>query len=215
MDNKIKINTHSSIRIEDGGKVFYFDPFKIEEKICDADFIFVTHDHYDHMDPISIDNVRKDETKFICPESIVRNLSSAVEIRDTSCIIQMKPYDKMKFSDDIEAEAIPAYNIGKPFHQKQFNWLGYILNVSGTKHYIAGDTDATDEASEISCDVALIPIGGTYTMDVNEAVKLVNTIKPKLAIPIHYGSIVGDKTLGKNFISLVDKNIEAREYINF
>ena len=82
MDNKIKINAHSSIRINDGGKVFYFDPFKLEGRYSDADYIFITHDHYDHFDPRSISNIRKSDTRYICPKSIAKEVASDASIED-------------------------------------------------------------------------------------------------------------------------------------
>ena len=215
MNNKIRINTHSSIRIEDGGKVFYFDPFKLEGRYSDADYIFVTHDHYDHLDPKSIANIRKSGTKFICPKSISKVLASDASIKDMADIYEMEPYEKLELDKGISVEAIPAYNVDKKFHQKENNWLGFILGVNNTRYYIAGDTDLTEDNKKISCDVALVPVGGTYTMTVNEAAKLINTIKPKLAIPTHYGSIVGEESLGKEFISLIDEGIEAKEIIDF
>lgn len=214
MDNiNIKINTHSSIRIAEGGKVFYFDPFELRGKFNDADYIFVTHDHYDHLDPKSIQNAMNDKTKFICPKTIARELSANAGIRDLAKIIQLSPNEKVELESGINVEAIPAYNIGKQFHQKSYDWLGFILDVNGKRFYIAGDTDATDEAKSVKCDVALIPIGGTYTMDYEQAAELVNTIKPKLVIPTHYGNVVGEYELGKKFLSLVDKDIESKEII--
>ena len=209
----IKINTHSSIKITEKGKVFYFDPFELKGKFNDADYIFVTHDHYDHLDPKSIQNAMNNDTKFICPKGIAKTLSADAGIRDLARIIQLSPGDNVKLSDNIIVEAIPAYNIDKNFHQKKFMWIGYILDVSGKRFYVAGDTDATDEAKSVKCDVALVPIGGTYTMDYEQAAELVNTIKPKIAIPTHYGNVVGEYELGKKFLSLVDKNIEVQEII--
>ena len=215
MNDKIKINTHSSIKISDGGKVFYFDPFELEGRYSDADYIFVTHDHFDHLDPKSIANIKKKETKYICPSSIAKTFISDCGIRDTALVIEMNPYDKRELEEGIVIEAIPAYNIDKKFHQKEFLWVGYILEVNNTRYYIAGDTDLNDDIKKVKCDVAFVPIGGTYTMDVNDAVRFINTIKPKLAIPTHYGSVVGEEELGKRFMSLVDKGIEVKEFIDF
>lgn len=215
MNDKIKINTHSSIKISDGGKVFYFDPFELEGRYNDADYIFVTHDHFDHLDPKSIANIKKKETKYICPSSIAETLVSDCGINDTALVIKINPYDRKELEEGIVIEAIPAYNIDKKFHQKEFLWVGYILEVNNTRYYIAGDTDLNDDIKKVKCDVAFVPIGGTYTMDVNDAAKLINIIKPKLAIPTHYGSVVGEEELGKKFMSLVDKDIEVKELIDF
>ena len=104
----------------------------------------------------------------------------------------------------IEFETVPAYNIGKPFHPKSAGWVGYIFKDGGTRIYVAGDTDATEEAANVKCDVALVPVGGTYTMNAKQAAELVNTIKPKVAIPVHYGGIVGSAKDGEKFASMLE-----------
>ena len=209
----IKINTHSSIRIAEASKVFYFDPFELRGKFNDADYIFITHDHYDHLDPKSIANAKNNNTKFICSGTVTKSLSGDAGIRDLAKIIQTKAGDEVELEKGISVKAIPAYNVNKPFHQKGFNWLGYLLNVNGKTFYVAGDTDATDEAKSVKCDVALVPIGGTYTMDYKQAASFINEIKPKVVIPTHYGNVVGEYELGKKFIALIDKSIEAVEII--
>ena len=98
---------------------------------------------------------------------------------------------------------VPAYNINKQFHPKENKWMGYLIEIDGLIYYIAGDTDMTEENQKIKCDVAFVPVGGTYTMDYKEAAKLINIIQPKVAVPIHYGSIVGTKQDAINFSKLV------------
>lgn len=213
INNKITINEHSSIRINENNKIFYFDPFNINKKSKDADYIFITHEHYDHFDVKSILNIMTDKTIFIYPKTINDKVRNELEL-DNSNVIMVEPNETIKLEEGIEVDIINAYNINKQFHEKNRKWVGYVLYVNGTSYYIAGDTDLIDEAKQIKCDVLLIPIGGTYTMDVNEAVELVNIIKPKIVIPTHYGSIVGDKNLGKKFISLINKNIQALEIIH-
>ena len=104
---------------------------------------------------------------------------------------------------------VPAYNVGKPFHPKSSRWIGYVIETEQGRVYVAGDTDATDEARKVSCDIALVPVGGKYTMDPAEAAELINTIRPKTAVPVHYGGIVGHRDDGKKFASLVDGGIET------
>ena len=104
---------------------------------------------------------------------------------------------------------MPAYNKNKQFHPKEKEWVGYIIKMEGTTYYIAGDTDYTKEASKVKCDVAFVPIGGTYTMNYVEAAALINKIKPKYVIPIHYGTIVGNPEDGILFKELLDKKIEC------
>ena len=108
----------------------------------------------------------------------------------------------------ISFQTVPAYNRMKPFHPKKNEWVGYILELEGKHIYIAGDTDALPELAGISCNIALVPIGGTYTMTAKEAAKLINQMQPKKVIPTHYGLIVGNAKDAKEFQKLV-QNIEV------
>ena len=211
--NKITINEHSSIRIIESDKVFYFDPFNIEKKINDANYIFITHEHYDHFDVKSILNVMNEKTIFIYPKTMETKFNNDLEV-NMSNVIKVEPNEEIELGEGIQCKIVSAYNLNKKFHEKIKKWVGFVLYVNGTSYYVTGDTDLIDEIKQIDCDVLLIPIGGTYTMDVNEAVELVNIINPKVVIPTHYGSVVGDKKLGKKFLSLVDNNIEAIELIH-
>ncbi|MCR5031939.1 MAG: MBL fold metallo-hydrolase, partial [Lachnospiraceae bacterium] len=109
----------------------------------------------------------------------------------------------------ITLETVPAYNILKPFHPKSNAWVGYILNTSHGRIYVAGDTDATEELKKVQCDIALIPVGGTYTMDAKKAAEAVNIMKPKVAIPVHYGTIVGKESDADTFAGLLDLSIQV------
>ena len=206
--NNIELNTQSSIRLL-LNKVIYFDPYKIEDSRHDADIIFITHNHYDHFDIESINNIKNDNTIIIAPKSMEGDIKDIV-LKD---YIYLNPYDEINI-DDISVKAIPAYNVGKPFHPKENNWLGYIVKYNDTTYYVAGDTDLNEDNIKVKCDIALIPIGGKYTMDVSEAAELVKTIEPKTVIPTHYGSIVGDLEDGKRLKDILsDTNIEVIEKI--
>lgn len=109
----------------------------------------------------------------------------------------------------IKFETIPAYNTNKTFHPKENDWVGYIITLDGIRYYIAGDTDITEENRKVKCDVAFVPVGGTYTMNYSEAAELVNIIKPKIAVSIHYGSVVGTKQDATNFIKLLHSSIKG------
>ena len=191
----ISINTQSSIKIT-GNKIIYFDPYQIKEELHDADYIFITHDHYDHYDIDSINKIKNDNTKFIIPE--------VIDI-DGLKVLPNKEYK----IDNIYFKTIPSYNIDKSFHPKAKNYVGYIINIENVTYYIAGDTDITEENKKVKCDIALVPIGGTYTMDYKEAANLINEIKPTLAIPTHYGSIVGSKEDGEKFRELLNEKIKC------
>ena len=204
--NNIEVNTQSSIRLG-LDKIIYFDPFKIENEKHDADIIFITHDHYDHMDRKSIEKVKNNKTIVVAPKSM-KDTISKIEFND---YIYLDPFDEINI-DNIIIRTIPAYNNEKPFHPRINNWLGYLISINNITYYIAGDTDATKEAGNVKCDIAFIPIGGHFTMDVNEATKLIKKINPKVVIPIHYGSIIGDASLGEELKNnLLDTNIDVIE----
>ena len=198
----VSINTQSSIRIE-SSKVIYFDPFKISESVHDADVIFITHDHFDHLDEESIQKIGKDDTVFVAPRSIKEKI---VGLSGQRVGHFLTAGDEIEVSG-LTVKAIPAYNKLKPFHTKGSGFLGYIVTMDGESYYVAGDTDSVKELQEITCDTALVPVGGMYTMNSKEAAKLINHIRPKRAIPTHYGSIVGKKEDGEAFKSLVDPEI--------
>ena len=109
----------------------------------------------------------------------------------------------------IKFETIPAYNTNKTFHPKENGWVGYIITLDDIRYYIAGDTDITEENRKVKCDVAFVPVGGTYTMDFKEAAQLINEIQPKIAVPIHYGSVVGTKQDATDFIKLLHPSIKG------
>lgn len=200
MLKNIEINCHSSIKIAKG-KTIYIDPFKIEKESHDADIILITHDHYDHYSPEDIEKVATNETIIVAPIT-VKALS---KIRH---VILVEPNNTYEV-EGIKIETISSYNTNKQFHPKENQWIGYIIEIDGIRYYIAGDTDITPENKQVKCDVAFIPVGGIYTMNYEEAAELANIIKPKIVIPIHYGSIVGTKEDGIEFKKLINPEIEC------
>lgn len=201
----IKVLCHSSIKFEKE-QVIYFDPYKINEKYNDADIIFITHSHYDHFSEEDILKVKKEETKIVVPEDLY-NKSFKLKF-DESNILIVKPNEEYEVNN-IKFKTIPAYNVNKNFHPKTNNWVGYIITLDNVSYYIAGDTDITEENRKVKCDVAFVPIGGTYTMTAKEAANLVNEIKPKIAVPIHYGLIVGSKEDEEIFKNNVNNDIDV------
>lgn len=218
--DNISINTHSSIRIA-GEKVLYFDPYEIgggksgaDASFHDADIVFVTHKHYDHFDPESIRKVKGDATIIVAPLSIKEDVLGAGF--DEEWCEFLEPYEEAEI-DGLNVLAVPSYNTNKPNHLKEFGWLGYVVTMKSEeediRYYVAGDTDDNEDIRDVKCDVALVPVGGTYTMDVKEAATFAQTIKPRVAIPTHYGSIVGRKSCGKKFakaLNKLDSEIESR-----
>ena len=209
MTENIDVFKQNSIRIKSDVGTIYIDPFKIDDEAHDADYILITHDHYDHFSSEDIDKIKKDDTVLVVPEKME---AKAVKESGIKEIETVKPGTYHEIGN-LELETIPMYNILKPFHPKAAGWVGYILKINGKRIYIAGDTDATKEAKEVICDIALVPIGGTYTMDAKKAAELINEINPEVAIPTHYGSIVGKLSDAKVFAANVKDTIKVVEKI--
>lgn len=206
MIEDITVLCHSSIKMNKE-KVIYIDPFKIDKNYNDADIIFITHDHYDHYSEDDIDKVKKEDTVIIVPEELLTKVLRKGFRQEY--IITVEPNQKYMVNG-IKFETIPAYNTNKQFHPKENEWVGYIIEIKGIRYYIAGDTDITEENKKVKCDVALVPVGGTYTMDFKEAAYLINEIKPKIAVPIHYGSVVGTNQDAIDFSKLLHPEIECK-----
>ncbi|MCD8118419.1 MAG: MBL fold metallo-hydrolase [Lachnospiraceae bacterium] len=201
----VTINTQSSVRIA-GMKTLYFDPLEINGSPHDADIIFISHEHYDHFSPKDIGKVAGSCTEIVFPKSMENKISETgipTERRHS-----MEQAETMVVQE-VPVEAVAAYNKLKPFHPKRNAWLGYIVQMDGIRYYFAGDTDATEEAKAVRCDVAFLPIGGTYTTNAKEAAGLANAIQPSVAVPMHYGSIVGKPQDADIFRKNVDKNIRV------
>ena len=205
MLENIEVLYHSSIRISNN-KVIYIDPFKIDKNYNDADIVFITHDHYDHYSDEDIDKVINENTTIIIPEKLLTKLLK--KGINKNAIITVEPNEKYMVQG-IKFETIPSYNTNKTFHPKENGWVGYIITLDDIRYYIAGDTDITEENRKVKCDVAFVPVGGTYTMDFKEAAQLINEIQPKIAVPIHYGSVVGTKQDATDFIKLLHPNIKG------
>lgn len=205
MLENVEVLCHSSIKINKE-KVIYIAPFKIDKNYNDADIIFITHDHYDHYSEDDIEKIKKNDTVIVAPEELLTKLLRKGFRQDY--IITVTP-DEQDMVEGIKFETVPAYNTDKQFHPKENEWVGYIIELNGYRYYIAGDTDITEENKKVKCDVAFVPVGGTYTMDFKEAAFLINEIKPKIAVPIHYGSVVGTKQDAEDFKRLLHPEIKC------
>lgn len=199
--DSITVNTQSSIRFEYAGKVYYVDPIELTRPVNDADYIFVTHDHGDHYDESSIANIIKPGTLLVTPESTAKKAAVLAPENPRLAVQPEQWYQEC----GAEFETVPAYNIDKKFHPKDNGWVGYLFYLGDLRLYVAGDTDATDDAEQVSADIVMVPIGGYYTMNYAEAAELVNEIAPEVVIPTHYGTIVGDKEDGEKFAKLIDE----------
>lgn len=198
----VSLMKNAAIRIQ-RDKVYWFDPFRIDGEPRDADFIFISHDHWDHLSPEDIRKVIKNDTVLIAPESSAALLEG--EGWNVTAVQPSKSYEV----GGVSFITVPMYNVGKKFHEKSENFVGYVVRIDGVDYYFAGDTDLVPEMESIKADVAFLPVGGTYTMDASEAARAANIIKPAVAVPIHYADVVGTVEDGEAFIRGLDKPIKG------
>lgn len=207
MLKEVNVLYHSSIVLYNH---IYIDPYKIENEIHNAKYVFITHSHYDHFSIDDIQKIKNEDTIFFvtadCKEKLLK-----INVNEKR-IITVLPNEIYRFNK-IEVNVIPAYNVNKEYHQKESNWVGYLIKIKDISYYITGDTDQNEDNENIKCDVLFVPIGGTYTMDYKEAAIFANLLKPKYVIPIHYNSIVGKKEDGEEFAKLLDHRIQCYLYL--
>ena len=206
MSVNIAVNVQSSIRIR-GSKTLYFDPWQIEGEPHDGDYVFITHEHYDHFSPEDIRKAIKFDGYLVVPSSMY-HMTGEITTIPQSHIVTVRPGEKREIAR-LMVETYPAYNQNKPFHIKRNGWLGYLITMDADKYYVSGDTDAIPEIKDIRCDVAFLPIGGTYTMDATAAAMLTKMIHPRVVIPTHYGSVVGSPVDGDFFQGLIPRDIRC------
>ena len=199
---------HASFRL-DGPPVIYFDPWRLREGLPLADIILVSHEHSDHCSPEDVERISGPGTVVVASPSAARKLHSQPRV--------LRPGERVNVGE-VEIEGVPAYNVnkfrspGKPFHPKEDEHVGFVVAVGGERVYFAGDTDHIPTMSEVRCDVALLPIGGKYTMDAAEAAQAAADIGPKVVVPMHWGGgIVGSRTDVDRFSSLYDGKVVVLE----
>lgn len=208
----VRVFTQSAIRIEGAaGTVAYFDPFSLTdaEAAHDADYVLITHAHYDHFSPEDYARVADEKAVVVAPASMTGEVAGlgAADAR------LMSAGEKIELPG-LCVEAVPAYNVEPErlgMHPRENGWLGYVVTLDGepTRYYVSGDTDQNADNETVSCDVALVPIGGTYTCDPRQAAAFVNALRPRAAVPTHYGSIVGTYANFDAFAAAVDPAIEV------
>ncbi|RMF05174.1 MBL fold metallo-hydrolase [Candidatus Woesearchaeota archaeon] len=187
---------HDSFRFDFNGKTIYLDPFNISGNDR-ADLILITHEHYDHCSVKDILPLSDENTVIL----ITPDCQS--KLRDFKGKVVLVEPGKSYNVEGVVVETVPAYNIDKPFHPRENGWVGYILNLGDRRVYHAGDTDKIPEMASLkNIDVALIPVSGTYVMTAEEAAQAVSMFMPKIAVPMHYGSIVGKESDAERFVRL-------------
>jgi len=190
---------HDGFRIE-ADKIIYIDPFQISGG-PEADLILISHEHFDHCSPDDIAKIQKKETVIVTEKQSKEKLSGDIRT--------VRPNETLEV-DGIKIDTIPSYNTDKDFHPQSNDWLGFIINVDGVRIYHAGDADFIPEMKDLDVDIALLPVSGTYVMDSNQAVEAALAINPKLAIPMHYGSIVGSEEDANAFKAALEGKIDVR-----
>lgn len=188
---------HSSIRLN-GSKIVYIDPWQVVGEPHDADVILVTHDHHDHYSPEDIAKLSKAGTVLAVPTSMAEQAAGAT--------VTVEPGQSYEIGG-VHVDTVAAYNIGRPFHPMGKNYVGYLVDLDGVRYFIAGDTDQNPENSMVSCDVAFVPCGGKFTMDASQAAAFVNEIRPKIAVPTHYGAVTDSADAASVFCAKVDADI--------
>lgn len=188
--NSTKWYGHASIMVK-SEKIIYFDPFELPSGTEKADIILITHEHYDHFSPEDIKKIQKEDTVIVSTPDVIAKVKGEKK--------EIAPGKGLEIYG-VKVKAVPAYNIDKRFHPKEKNWVGYIVEVNGVSVYHAGDTDLIPEMKNLGrIDIAFLPVGGTYTMNAKEAAQAANTISPSVAIPMHWGSIVGSERDAETF----------------
>lgn len=191
---------HAAFKISDAPLV-YIDPWKLSGRDR-ADLILITHSHYDHCSSEDVNKLRKETTVVVAPADCSGKLECDVRA--------ISPGTKLAVGD-VQVTAVPAYNVDKQFHPKSSKWVGFVVEIGGKRIYHAGDTDFVHEMKELkdlAIDVALLPVGGTYTMDAAQAADAANAIQPKVAVPMHFGTIVGGVSDAERFKQLCKVPVE-------
>ncbi len=201
---EIKWLGHSGFLIKNH-KIIYIDPFNIKENAEKADMILITHSHHDHCSFADIKNIIKEGTKII----LTADSQSKIMKSEIPLDIQITEPNKELVFGEVKISALPAYNLDKPFHPREEGWVGYVIKMNDLLIYHAGDTDLIPEMQKLTGHkqpdktfIALLPIGGRFTMTPEEAAEAAKLIKPALALPMHYGGIVGTLQDAEEFVKL-------------
>jgi L-ascorbate metabolism protein UlaG (beta-lactamase superfamily) len=188
----------SALRWTDGERTVYLDPWGTKADDAPADLILITHAHQDHFQPDEIARLRGKEAKIVAPHDVAAELSGDVT--------PVMPGESHEVAG-VRFTTVPAYNTREEaldFHPKVNRWVGYVVELGGHTYYHAGDTDHAPELDDVKADVAFLPVGGHFTMDVDQAAGLAKSISPRIAVPFHYGFVVGSASDGERFRAAAD-----------
>ena len=190
-------------------RIIYIDPYNIKPDLEKADIILITHSHYDHCSVADIKNIVKKGTKIL----ITADSQSKITRMEIPVDIQIvEPNQELNFGE-LKISTLPAYNLNKPYHQKEEGWVGFLIKMDDVIIYHAGDSDFIPEMQKLTGHkqqdkkfIALLPVGGKFTMNAEEAAEAAKLIKPSLAIPMHYGTVIGDNKDAEEFVKLCKEN---------
>jgi L-ascorbate metabolism protein UlaG (beta-lactamase superfamily) len=199
---------HASFRINGpphkDGPIIYIDPWRLPAKSPPADIILVSHDHHDHCSPQDIASIRRDNTVVVSNTRAAEIIGPGVQV--------LRPWQGAINVGEVCLRAVPAYTLDKAFHDKSFDGLGFLITLMRYDIYFAGDTDLIPEIDKIGCDIALLPVGGVFTMSYTEAAEASKRLRPRYAVPMHYGQEVrGSKDDGRRFCEIVNNGTQAVE----
>ena len=194
---------HDSFRLKTQKVEAVIDPYNFRSRTKHlADIVFITHDHFDHCSINDIRNISEPGRTIVIASENCRNALKSLNVKDKFFV---KPGYKGELLG-VKYEAVPAYNVNKfrapgiVFHPKEYGGVGYIIELDDVRIYHSGDTDLIDEMKQLGrIDIAFLPVSGTYVMTADEAINAVDVIKPELAIPMHYGEIVGSERDAQHF----------------
>jgi len=197
---------HSSFRWQ-GKKIIYFDPWKLAKGSRGGDIILISHEHFDHFSLGDIMLISSKDTVIVTSREASKQLQAAKLICK-----EIKSLTAGESSEigGTKISAVASYNTNKQFHTRDSGKLGFIVSVDGVKIYHAGDTDIIPEMKNFTCDIALLPVSGTYVMTADEAANAALAIRPKIAIPMHYGDIVGNDADAKRLRDLLKGKVEVK-----
>ena len=195
----------ATVKFVYNGKTIYIDPYQLKNQ-DKADIILITHDHMDHLSLTDIAKIADKKTQIVAAGACEEKLKSS----GYANIRTVMPGETVLFPGII-VKTVPAYNISKNYHKKSSLYVGYVIDLGGIKVYHTGDTERIPEMKQVRCDIIMLPVGQTYTMNnVEDAVEAVIDVRAKIAIPIHYGLYEGTREDAVKFSEMLKKrNIEV------